>query len=163
MARAAIAVFNILILYLGCNEIAASGLEAGSLSDLPAIRSGEAPVHRRGRKLDGNMTLEHDRFGRMLMQRSDSEDMTAWRGRIDPKYGRTYMAPAIAQNKCDGDQECYTTVGSYPYEKYIIDPTGSSNEPVMKIGYPKVSLLLPPSAPPLLLPLLSSFLLSALS
>lgn len=69
------------------------------------------------------------------------EELPAWRGRIDPRTKRSYMAPSIAVNKCNTDrQDCQTSLGSYPYEKYIIDPTGDSSQPVVKIEYPKVSV-----------------------
>ena len=69
---------------------------------------------------------------------SDAEDLVAWRGRMDPKNGRSYFAASIAVNKCDGGQDCNSNLGTYPYENYIIDPTGDSSQPVLKISYPKV-------------------------
>jgi hypothetical protein len=75
--------------------------------------------------------------GKRLLSSSDAEDLVAWRGRMDPLNGRSYFAASIAVNKCDGDQECNTNLGTYPYEQYIVDPTGSSNQPVLKIQYPK--------------------------
>jgi hypothetical protein len=77
-------------------------------------------------------------FSRQL-QASNLDDLPAWRGRIDPQYKRSFMAPAITQNKCRGNQDCSTSLGRYPYEDYIIDPTGNSAQPVVKVGYPKVS------------------------
>ena len=73
-----------------------------------------------------------------LLGSSDVEDLVAWRGRIDPANGRTYFAPALAVNKCQDSGQCDSSLGTYPYETYMTDPTGDSNEPVLKIGYPKV-------------------------
>lgn len=61
----------------------------------------------------------------------------AWRGRIDPRFGRSFFAPSLAVNQCSGGR-CRTKLGSYPYERYIIDPTSSSNMPVLQVSYPKV-------------------------
>lgn len=80
-------------------------------------------------------------YRRMLTAAGAADGLPAWRGRIDPMYKRAFMAPALAQNKCDNAQQCTTNLGTYPYEEYIIDPTGDSNEPVLKISYPQVSVL----------------------
>ena len=111
----------------------------GSEADLGADRSGENSTMSTiaNSKIDG---FSPRFIGRRIHQTySDVEELPAWRGRIDPDTQRSYMAPAIAVNKCHtGRQKCSTSLGKYPYEEYIIDPTGDSSQPVIKVGYPKV-------------------------
>ncbi|KAL4522807.1 hypothetical protein Ndes2526B_g00860 [Nannochloris sp. 'desiccata'] len=77
--------------------------------------------------------------GKRLLNSRDLEDLVAWRGRLDPTNGRSYFAASIAVNKCSARQDCVSNLGSYPYESYMVDPTGESNQPVLKIQYPKGS------------------------
>jgi len=110
----------------------ASGAE--SLIDLSArsTLAASQPFSGPGRNLTGDP--------KSLRELLSLGDNPSWRGRIDPIYGRSFIAPSIAVNKCDGSQQCTSTVGTYPYEEYMIDPTGYSNQPVLKLGYPKVKL-----------------------
>lgn len=68
----------------------------------------------------------------------------AWNGRFDPVYGRSYFAPAITQNHCQASnpKHCNAIAAypnlTYPYERYIMDPTNLTDSgPVMQIWYPK--------------------------
>ena len=67
------------------------------------------------------------------------EELPAWRARMNPKFGKSYLAPALTANICRKGKTCLTSLGKYPYDRYMKDPTGSSQEPVVKIGYPKGS------------------------
>lgn len=62
----------------------------------------------------------------------------AWRARLNPRFGKSYFAPALTANTCKGGaRKCKSNLGSYPYDSYEKDPTGNSDEPVMRIGFPK--------------------------
>eukprot|EP00889_Picochlorum_renovo_P003236 jgi/Picre1/30266/NNA_005632.t1 len=67
------------------------------------------------------------------------EELPAWRARMNPKFGKSYLAPALTANICRKGKTCETSLGRYPYDRYLKDPTGRSQEPVLKIGYPKGS------------------------
>lgn len=93
-------------------------------------------IHGENVAADIAANLNH---GRNLLQNNRPP---AWRGRFDPTYLRSYMAPAITENKCDADQDCSMISGdSYPYDQYVLNPTklGDPHQPVMKIVYPQVS------------------------
>ena len=65
-------------------------------------------------------------------------EMPAWRARLNPRFGKSYFAPALTANVCKGGpRKCKSNLGTYPYDSYEKDPTGDTNEPVMRIGYPK--------------------------
>ena len=113
--------------------VAAATAQTGG--DLAATRSGHFGGFAENlvQKLASTVTMR-----RLMGKQSDIEALPAWRGRIDPTFGRSYFAPSLAVNLCTGDKTCSTSLGAYPYEEYIIDPTGDSNQPVLKIGFPKV-------------------------
>lgn len=67
------------------------------------------------------------------------EELPAWRGRFNPRFGKSFLAPAMTANICQKWKECKTSVGTYPYDEYVKDPTRTGNEPVLKVGFPKGS------------------------
>lgn len=84
--------------------------------------------------------VEYVKTRNLLLARGGQvEEMPAWRGRFNPKFGKSYLAPAMTANICQNGKQCRSNIGSYPYDEYLKDPTGKSEEPVLKIGYPKGS------------------------
>ena len=75
----------------------------------------------------------------LLARGKPVDELPAWRGRFNPKFGKSFLAPVVTANICKKGKKCKTNIGTYPYDSYTKDPTGDTDEPVMKIGYPKGS------------------------
>jgi hypothetical protein len=103
----------------------------GALADLREAATARSVAHR--------MLLQEDLdVARPSLIPIDTQP--AWRGRLDTRYARTFMAPSIAQMKCKDGAECSFQGREYPYEEYIADPTvPGSMQPVLKASYPKGS------------------------
>lgn len=116
--------------------VAAGGVESGGDLGTTSRTSINLPGSDFAEDLTENASTTNN--GRRMFGSRDAEDLVAWRGRIDPKNGRSYFAASVAVNKCDNGQNCNSNLGKYPYENYINDPTGDSGQPVLKISYPRV-------------------------
>lgn len=83
--------------------------------------------------------VEYVKTRNLLMAQGRAvRESPAWRARLNPRFGKSYFAPALTANTCKGgEKKCKSNLGTYPYDSYMKDPTGDSNEPVMKIGFPK--------------------------